>query len=93
MKLRLTGRALDDIRKIGNYLRGRNSGASIRVRDAIEAGLELIRIYPQAGRLRRHGVRRLTLPRYPYLIFYKVDTARNEIVVLTIRHGARRPFA
>lgn len=35
------------------------------------------------------GVRRFTLPSYPYLIFYRV--AVDTVEVVTIRHAARSP--
>ena len=36
------------------------------------------------------GVRRLPLGNYPYVIFYTVEA--DEVVILRIRHGARRPL-
>ena len=35
------------------------------------------------------GVRRLPLGNYPYVIFYTVEA--DEVAILRIRHGARRP--
>jgi plasmid stabilization system protein ParE len=36
------------------------------------------------------GVRMITVRRYPYLIFYTVE--KNEVLILSARHGARQPF-
>jgi toxin ParE1/3/4 len=36
------------------------------------------------------GVRRMLIGRYPYLIYYAVEN--DEIVILHVRHGARRPL-
>ena len=35
------------------------------------------------------GVRKLVARKYPYLVYYTVDEAREEIVILTIQHPAR----
>ena len=35
------------------------------------------------------GVRKLVTRKYPYLVYYMVDQAREEIVVLTIQHPAQ----
>lgn len=75
MKLRLTRRALGDLDRISDYLHDRSPSGALRVRAAIQSGFQLIVAHPQAGRRLRYGVRRLTLPRFPYLIFYKIDWA------------------
>lgn len=89
MKLRLTKRALSDLRDISAFLHVRNPAAAARVLYAIAAGMELVRNYPNAGRLKRRGIRRLTLPRFNYLIFYTLDEGTDEVQILTIRHSAR----
>lgn len=37
------------------------------------------------------GVRLLSVVSYPYLIFYTVDAAAEEVRVLRVRHGAQDP--
>lgn len=91
MKLRLTQRALGDLGRIERYLRARNPGGAHRVGSAIQAGLQLLASYPGSGGERSGGIRRLALPRYPYLIFYRIDASAAQIEVLTIRHAAREP--
>jgi toxin ParE1/3/4 len=39
------------------------------------------------------GVRVLPVVRYPYLIFYTVVDESDEVRILRIRHGRRRPLA
>ena len=36
------------------------------------------------------GVRKIVTRRYPYLVYYKVDAVTREVVVLSIRHPARK---
>jgi hypothetical protein len=59
------------------------------VRQAIYDGLKNLLIFP--GRLQTtEGVRKLVTPRYRYLIYYSVDRDMDEIVILGLRHPARR---
>jgi toxin ParE1/3/4 len=36
------------------------------------------------------GVRKLVTRRYSYLVYYRVDMAAREVVVLNIKHPARK---
>jgi toxin ParE1/3/4 len=60
------------------------------VRAAILHSLQNLVLFPQAGRAQTvAGVRKLVTQRYPYLVYYSVDKATEEIVILTIRHPSR----
>jgi toxin ParE1/3/4 len=41
------------------------------------------------GQEAAEGVRKLVTRRYPYFVYYTVDEAAEEIVILTIQHPAR----
>ncbi len=91
MKLRYSSRASRDLAEIGEYLTARSPGGALSVERRIRKTIKLISEFPGAGRGldQRPAVRVLPIGRYPYLIFYTLrDT---EIVVLYIRHGARKP--
>lgn len=91
MKLRYTLRAVADIDAIGSYLRERSPAGASRVRRALCTTIDLIVAHPNCGRLQTTPtVRKFPLRRYPYVIYYTADPARDEIVILTIRHTARR---
>jgi toxin ParE1/3/4 len=63
----------------------------LAVRDAILRSLQLLLTFPESGRRQTvPGVRKLFTRRYSYLIYYRVDRDTDEIVILTIRHPARR---
>ena len=48
---------------------------------------------PELGRRQSvEGVCKLVVRRYGYLAYYSIDRTRAEIVILTIRHPARRPL-
>ena len=93
MKLRLSPRARDDLREIGTYLYARNPRAAARVRAEIQRQLKVLVDYPQAGRRVGRGLRRSVVPRLPYLIIYRADEEGAAVLVVTIRHTARREEA
>lgn len=91
MKFRFTPRAASDLIDIADYIRQRNPGASLAVRDAILSSLHTLTLFPEIGRRQTvDGVRKLVVRRYGYLAYYTFDRDREEVVILTIRHPARR---
>lgn len=90
MKLRFTARAAENLVVIADYLHERNPMAALRVRATIYEGLQNLLLFPRAGRPQTHeGVRKFVTPRYGYLIYYLVDEAADEIVILAVKHPAR----
>jgi plasmid stabilization system protein ParE len=90
MKLRFTPRATQDLVDIADYIRANSPGAARRVRGAILDSLQNLVLWPEIGRKQTaEGVRKLVTRRYPYFVYYTVDAAAKEIVILTIRHPAR----
>ena len=92
MKLRLSQRAKADLDSIAAYLALRDPQAARHVEAQIAAALRLLLDHPQAGRHVGRGVRRLAVPRLPYLIVYRVDEGAGAVVVATIRHTSRQPI-
>jgi toxin ParE1/3/4 len=91
MKLRFTPRALENICHIADYLHVRNPSAAQRVRDDLYDGLRNLVLFPQVGRPQRtKDVRKLVTRRFAYLIYYTVDSAAAEIVVLSVKHPAQK---
>jgi plasmid stabilization system protein ParE len=91
MKLRLTPRAAASLILIADDIRGHNPVAAERVREDIRSSLKTLVIFPKAGRRQKvKGVRRLITRTFRYLIYYTIDDAHEEIVVLRIRDPARR---
>jgi plasmid stabilization system protein ParE len=91
MKLRFTPRALENIAHIADYLHARNPSAAQRVRDDIYDGLRNVILFPQVGRPQQtKGVRKLVTRRFAYLIYYTVDSAAAEIIVLSVKHPAQK---
>jgi addiction module RelE/StbE family toxin len=91
MKLRFTPRAVQDLIEIARYLHAGNPVGARRVRAALTVALRQLARFPRSGRSQRtHGVRKLAIKRYPYLLYYRIDTSTDEVIVLTVQHAARR---
>lgn len=91
MKLRFTPRAVENIAAIADYIRELNPAASERVRAAIYESLQDLILFPHVGRPQQTGgVRKLVTRRYAYLVYYTVDDAEDEIIILNVKHPAQR---
>ena len=90
MKLRFTQRAVDNIAELAGYIRSRNPEAARAVRNAIYDSLKTLLLFPNVGRMQTtEGVRKLVTRKYTYLIYYTVDERAEEIIILSVKHGAR----
>ena|SRR5207248_5860140 len=90
MKLRFSPRAIQDLIDIADYIRERNPATSLRVRAAILDSLRNLVLFPEIGRRQTvQGVRKLVARKYPYLVYYTINPAAEEIIVLSIQHPAR----
>ena len=94
MKARYAPRAVSDLRDIADYIRQFSSASAAKVGAEIQRTIGTLERFPYSGpRTGLEEVRRVVVRRYPYIIYYIVDAARREVVILTIQHGARRqPF-
>ena len=92
MKLRYTARAERELAEIVSYLLNQTPADAALFVDELERGLSRLLRHPfSAQQTDMPGVRRLSLRRFPYSVFHTVEV--DEIVVLHIRHGARRPLS
>jgi toxin ParE1/3/4 len=91
MRLRFTPSATANLIEIADYLHARNPAAAQRVRAAIYESLQYLILSPRVGRKQKaEGVRKLVTRKYAYLVYYTVDETADEIVILNIKHPARR---
>lgn len=92
MKLHLTEQAADQIAAINAYLVARSPVGARNVQLAIDATFMQLTEFPALGRRQRTpGVRKIGVGRYPYNVYYWIDTQANEIVILSVRHTSRAP--
>jgi plasmid stabilization system protein ParE len=92
VKLRYSPRARRDLAEIADYLTARSPKGALSVERSIRKTVDLVAAFPGAGRRfdQRPTVRVMPLGRYPYLVFYTLRD--DEIVILHVRHGARKPI-
>ena len=93
MKVRYSPRALAQLEEIHRYIAQHNPRAATAVVARIEELCEKLGEFPGMGAATdQPGVRLVPVVRYPYLIFYALITEINEVRILRIRHGRRRPL-
>jgi len=88
MKVRWTRPALRDLAAIGDFIAGDNPAAA-RLVDRILDLADNLAAHPHLGRAGRiAGTRELVIGGTPYILPYRVQDGRVEI--LAVFHGARR---
>jgi toxin ParE1/3/4 len=92
VKATYSPRAIADLHDIASYLTSRSPAGARAVERRIRKTVALLAEFPGAGRAleQRPAVRLVPLGRYPYLIFYTVSG--DELIILHVRHGARKPI-
>lgn len=90
MRVRFTRRATGDLADIAAYLNRHSPEAALHVRAAILSALQRLAAFPLSGRAQSvEGVRKLVVRKYPYLVYYVIDAAAGEVIILTVQHAAR----
>jgi toxin ParE1/3/4 len=91
MKLRFTPLAIANVTEIADYIHAHNPTASRRVRADIYDSLQNLILFPRVGRKQKvEGVRKFVTRKYAYLVYYTVDETAEEVVILNVKHPARR---
>ena len=93
MGVSFSPQATRQVDEIYNYIARDNPVAAKKVVDRIYAIASYLADYPRAGRATDlRDVHVIPALPYPYLIFYRFVPKREEVRILRVRHGARRPF-
>ena len=91
MKVVYSPEAVRNLREISTYIRSRNPVAAEAVRHAIRKSADTLGQFPELGhRQLQAEIRKLVVPRFGYLIYYKLYTHRDEVRILFIQHSKRR---
>jgi toxin ParE1/3/4 len=91
MKVVYTEDALNDLDAIADWLIVHYPTVAPAIERRIRRAVANIAQRPEsARRSARHGIRVMSLGRYPYKIFYRV--ADDTVEILHIHHAARRPW-
>ncbi|MGJ5065746.1 type II toxin-antitoxin system RelE/ParE family toxin [Bradyrhizobium oligotrophicum] len=94
MRARWSHSSLAEIEDIFSYIHERNPAAASSVVARIERLTSILADFPLAGHITDEPeVRVLSVVRYPFRIFYAVDAALDEVIILHVRHTAQdEPF-
>ncbi len=91
MRVRYTPRAFADLDVIRTYIAQHSPPAAAKVVSVIERIVARLSDFPESGqRSDDLDVRVVFSTHYPYRIYYRI--IGNEVVILHIRHAARRPL-
>lgn len=90
----LSKEALNDVEEIVAWWRANRSAAPDRFKDELEFAVVRLAEQPGMGERvrfrRRTDVRRVTLMRTRYFVYYRLDTKRREVTVVHVRSTSRR---
>jgi plasmid stabilization system protein ParE len=93
MNLIISPRAFRDVEEIRDYLHSRNPQAAKKAAELIEAAIDRIMLFPEAGQDQTDvGVKRIVERRFGYLIYYRYSESKTLVEVITIRHAKRKPI-
>ena len=92
MKVRWSETAIRELEAIFVYLRQQNQMSAENVAKRIVDRGESLGQFPLTGEpFRPPGRRKLTVVNYPYVIYYRINSAADEVEILNVRHTARKP--
>jgi toxin ParE1/3/4 len=72
------------------YYEGQEPGLGGEYLTEVEHAVRFITQYPEAGFTVRGSLRRLTLPKFPYYLLYRV-LGNAQIRILAVAHHKRKP--
>lgn len=78
-----------DVRRAAAWYADRSSQAAAGFREELAAAIALIEATPEAFPIQYRGVRRVSLRRYPYGVYYVVSPEAIEIIA--VLHGKQHP--
>lgn len=91
MRVRYTLRAFAEREAIFRRLQTESPQGARAVKRAIARSIRLLSTFPEMARLTEiPGVHRLTVPRFPYSVFYRI--AGREVWIIHIRDARRAPL-
>ena len=89
MKVAWTPLALEDLDSAYEYIAAENLTAADAIIERIRSAVNALRAHPDLGRKGRvEGTRELVISGTPFVIPYRVN--KNRVEILALIHGARR---
>ena len=91
MKVRWSDNATSELENIFAFIRDQSPRSAGTVARRIIDRAESLAHFPLKGKDDKPtGMRRLAVVNYPYVIFYRINDAANEVQIVSVRHTARK---
>ena len=92
MRVRYRPAALTQLDAIFEYITARNPAAAHRVMARIRRSIDLLADFPLSSKASEiPGIREMPIVRYPYIVFYTIDHAAQEVIILRVGHTSQEP--
>jgi toxin ParE1/3/4 len=92
VKIRYRPASLAQLDRIFTYVAEQNPDAAGKVLALLKRSIDRLADFPFSGRpSEMAGIRELPIVRYPYIVFYTVNDARQEVVILRVRQASQDP--
>lgn len=95
-RLELSVEASRDIEAIYEYVANSSPNAAADLIQAIFEATEGLKTFPHRTkvftRLNRERFPIRSLPARPYMVYFRIFEAAKRVVIIRVRHGARRPL-
>jgi plasmid stabilization system protein ParE len=87
-------RALDDVDRLADFLRGSSPDLATSTAPIIVDGLQVLKTHPLMGRPVERGMREALISRgrSGYVALYDYDASTDTVVILAIRHQREAGF-
>jgi hypothetical protein len=89
MQVNVSALVWEELAEAALYYERQSEGLGTELMQEVDSCLKEIANAPERAMLRKRGYRRVNLRQFPFFIAYLFDG--DEVVVLAIGHGARRP--
>lgn len=73
------------------YYENKQKGLGLRFSEAVEEHLNIITQTPKHYKKIKKEYREILIKHFPFLIIYRIDEAKNKIVVVSVFHAKRNP--
>ncbi len=92
-RLRVSPEAEEELGEAVLWYEARRTGLGVELVAVVDAALEAIVASPRSFPLWRsdRDYRRMVLERFPYIVFFRLDAADDEALVVAVAHASRRP--
>lgn len=90
----LTARAVSDLQHIAAFVFDQSPQNAAKLANRLSIEIHSLELMPsrfkKIGTSKRSGMPIHSLVVRPFLVYYRVDESDGKVIVLTVRHGARR---